>query len=144
MGSLNKAQLIGYLGRDAEVRYTQGGQAVATINLATTEKWTDRQTQEKKEQTEWHRVVLWGKTAESLKGYLLKGKQIYVDGQLQTRKWTDKDGVERYTTEIRAFRVTLLGGRVDRRPEPGDPDEAVSTTTAEEPAQELMDDDIPF
>lgn len=109
MGSLNKVMLIGNLGRDAELRYTPGGQAVATINIATTERWNDKQGQPK-EQTEWHRVVLWGKIAESLEQYLKKGKQIYIEGKLQTRQWDDKDGNKRYTTEIRADRITLLGG----------------------------------
>src|SRR6476659_252643 len=109
MGSVNKVQLIGNLGRDAEMRYTPGGAAVATLNLATTDVFKDRQGQ-KQEATEWHRIVLWGKTAESLSNYLTKGKQIYVEGKLQTRKWQDKDGNDRYTTEIRADRITLLGG----------------------------------
>ena len=110
MGSMNKVILIGNLGRDAELRYTQGGTAVATLNLATTETWRDKQSNQKKEQTEWHRVVLWGNMAENLQEYLTKGKQIAVEGKLQTRKWQDKDGHDKYTTEIRADRVTLLGG----------------------------------
>ena len=91
MGSVNKVILVGNLGRDAEMRFTPGGAAVATLNLATTEVWNDKAGQ-KQEKTEWHRVVLWGKTAESLNEYLTKGKQIYVEGRLQTRKWQDKDG----------------------------------------------------
>src|SRR5687768_5949878 len=109
MGSVNKVILVGNLGRDAELRYTPGGAAVATINMATTDVYKDREGQ-KKEDTQWHRVVLWGRTAESLHEYLTKGKQIYVEGRLQTRKWTDKDGVEKYTTEILGDRVVLLGG----------------------------------
>ena len=109
MGSVNKVILVGNLGRDAELRYTPGGAAVATLNLATTEVWNDRNNQ-RQEKTEWHRIVLWGKTAESLQEYLTKGKQIYVEGRLQTRQWDDKDGNKRYTTEIKADRVTLLGG----------------------------------
>jgi single-strand DNA-binding protein len=109
MGSVNKVILVGNLGRDAELRYTPGGAAVATINMATTDVYKDREGQ-KKEDTQWHRVILWGRTAESLHEYLTKGKQIYVEGRLQTRKWTDKDGVEKYTTEIRGDRVVLLGG----------------------------------
>ena len=109
MGSVNKVILVGNLGRDAELRYTPGGAAVATINMATTEVWNDKAGQ-RQEKTEWHRVVLWGKTAESLKEYLTKGKQIYVEGRLQTRQWDDKDGNKRYTTEIRGDRVVLLGG----------------------------------
>ena len=109
MGSVNKVILVGNLGRDAELRYTPGGAAVATLNMATTEVWNDKAGQ-RQEKTEWHRIVLWGKTAESLNEYLTKGKQIYVEGRLQTRQWDDKDGNKRYTTEIRGDRVVLLGG----------------------------------
>ena len=109
MGSVNKVILVGNLGRDAELRYTPGGAPVATINMATTEVWNDKAGQ-RQEKTEWHRVVLWGKTAESLTEYLTKGKQIYVEGRLQTRQWDDKVGNKRYTTEIRGDRVVLLGG----------------------------------
>ena len=106
MGSVNKVILVGNLGRDAELRYTPGGAPVATLNLATTEVWNDKASGQKQEKTEWHRIVLWGKSAESLSEYLTKGKQIYVEGRLQTRKWQDKDGHDKYTTEIR--------GRSDR------------------------------
>ena len=109
MGSVNTVSLVGNLGRDAELRYTPGGAAVATLNLATSEVWNDRNNQ-RQEKTEWHRVILWGKQAESLQEYLTKGKQIYVEGRLQTRQWDDKDGNKRYTTEIKADRLTLLGG----------------------------------
>ena len=106
---MNKVILIGNLGQDAELRYTPGGAAVTTLSLATTERWNDKDGG-KQERTEWHRVILWGKTAESLAPYLLKGKQISVEGKIQTRKWEDKEGNDRYTTEIRADRVELLGG----------------------------------
>jgi single-strand DNA-binding protein len=109
MGSVNKVILVGNLGRDAELRYTPAGAAVATINMATTETWNDKSGQ-KQEKTEWHRVVLWGKVAESLAEYLKKGKQVYVEGRLQTRQWDDKDGNKRYTTEIRSDSIVLLGG----------------------------------
>src|SRR4026209_752744 len=109
MGSVNKSILVANLGRDAELRYPPGGAAVPTLNLATTEVWNDRNNQ-RQEKTEWHRIVLWGTTAESLQEYLTKGKQIYVKGRLQTRQWDDKDGNKRYTTEIKADRITLLGG----------------------------------
>ena len=109
MGSVNKVILVGNLGRDAEKRYTPSGAVVATINMATTEVWTDKAGQ-RQEKTEWHRVVLWGKPAESLSEYLTKGKQIYVEGRIQTREWTDKEGKPQKTTEIRADRVVLLGG----------------------------------
>lgn len=113
MGSLNKVQIIGNLGRDAELRYTQGGSAVATLNVATTEVWNDKSSGEKKEKTEWHRCVMWGQQAERLSEYLTKGKQVYLEGKLQTRKWQDKDGNDKYTTEINVFSVVLLGGGRD-------------------------------
>lgn len=140
MGSVNKVILVGNLGRDAEKRYTPGGAAVTTINMATTEVWTDKEGH-RQEKTEWHRVILWGKTAESLTDYLTKGKQIYVEGRLQTRKWDDKDGNKRYTTEIRADRVVLLGGL---RPS-GGTDRAETEQVAPVAAPpELTEDDIPF
>ena len=153
MGSVNKVILVGNLGRDAELRYTPGGAAVATLNLATTEVFKDREGQ-KKEDTQWHRVILWGKTAETLQDYLVKGKQIYVEGKLQTRKWKDKDGNDKYTTEVRGDRVVLLsgGGRGDGagRGEGGGrstPAAAASDDFSHgEPggSVELTDDDIPF
>jgi single-strand DNA-binding protein len=109
MGSVNKAILIGNLGKDAELRYTSGGTPVASCRIATTERYNDRDGN-KKEDTQWHDIVIWGKTAESIHSYLVKGKQIYVEGRLQTRKWTDKEGKDRYNTEVRADRVVLLGG----------------------------------
>jgi single-strand DNA-binding protein len=109
MGSVNRVILAGYLGRDAELRFTSGDAAVAVFSVATPETWNDRNNQ-RQEKTEWHRVVLCGKQAESLQEYLSKGKQVYVEGKLQTRQWDDKDGNKRYTTEIKADRVVLLGG----------------------------------
>jgi len=109
MGSVNKAFLIGNLGRDAELKFTTGGTAVASFSIATTEVFNDRDGN-KKEDTQWHRIVLWGKSAESLQPYLTKGKQICVEGKIQTREWTDKDGKQVKTTEIKADRITLLGG----------------------------------
>lgn len=110
MGTVNKVIIVGNMGRDAEVRYTPGGAAVATLSLATTDVWNDKSGQ-RQEKTEWHRVVVWGKQAETLAEYLTKGRQIYVEGRLQTRQWDDKDGNKRYTTEIRSDRIVLLGGR---------------------------------
>jgi single-strand DNA-binding protein len=110
MASINKVILIGNLGRDPEVRYTQNGNAVANINLATNEVWNDKSGQ-RQERTEWHRVVVWGKQAEIAKEYLSKGRQIYVEGSLQTRQWEDKDGQKRYTPEVRCQRFVMLGGR---------------------------------
>src|ERR1700710_2570419 len=109
MGSVNKVILVGNLGRDAELRYTPGGAAVATLNMATTETWNDKSGQ-KQEKTEWHRVVFWGKVAESLTEYLTKGKQVYVEGRLETRQWNDKDGNKRHTPEIKGDKIVLLGG----------------------------------
>jgi single-strand DNA-binding protein len=141
MGSVNKVILVGNLGRDAELRYTPNGSAVATLSLATTEVWNDRQGQ-RQEKTEWHRVVVWGKQAESLQEYLVKGRQIYVEGRLQTRQWDDKDGHKRYTTEIKADRVTLLGGGGGARSVPAS---AAPAAGPEEPPMEpITDDDIPF
>jgi single-strand DNA-binding protein len=134
------------LGRDAELRYTPSGAAVATLNLATTEVYKDREGQ-KKEDTQWHRVVLWGKTAETLQDYLVKGKQIYVEGRLQTRKWKDKDGNDKYTTEIKGDRVVLLstgGGGGAARATGGGRDASESDSLNTEQAAELVDDDIPF
>ena len=147
MGSVNKVILVGNLGRDAELRYTPGGAAVATLNLATTEVWNDKN-QQRQEKTEWHRVVLWGKQAESLQEYLTKGKQIYVEGRLQTRQWDDKDGNKRYTTEIKADRITLLGGGGGGgggRSGGGGMERAASHGGGDEPPMEpITDDDIPF
>jgi single-strand DNA-binding protein len=145
MGSVNKVILVGNLGRDAELRYTPGGAAVATINMATTEVWNDKAGQ-RQEKTEWHRVVLWGKQAESLKEYLTKGKQIYVEGRLQTRQWDDKDGNKRYTTEIRGDRVVLLSGGGGGRGGSMSRDEGMGggQPGPMESSEPLTDDDIPF
>ena len=148
MGSVNKVILVGNLGRDAELRYTPGGAPVATLNLATTEVWNDKGGQ-KQEKTEWHRIVLWGKSAESLSEYLVKGKQIYVEGRLQTRQWDDKDGNKRYTTEIRGDRIVLLGGGGGGGMGGGQRRAAAAgasehTEPMGEPVSELTDDDIPF
>ena len=147
MGTVNKVILVGNLGRDAELRYTPAGAAVATINMATTEVWNDKAGQ-RQEKTEWHRVVLWGKSAESLAEYLVKGKQIYVEGRLQTRQWDDKDGNKRYTTEIRGDRVVLLGGGGGRGAgagmDRGGADAGGAHPPAPESTEPLTDDDIPF
>jgi single-strand DNA-binding protein len=146
MGSVNKVILVGNLGRDAELRYTPGGAAVATLNMATTEVWNDKSGQ-RQEKTEWHRVVLWGKTAESLTEYLTKGKQVYVEGKLQTRQWDDKDGNKRYTTEIKGDRVVLLGGGGGggRGAASASGDRGADMGGHPAPESEpLTDDDIPF
>lgn len=113
MATLNKVTLIGYLGHNPEIRYTASGDPVAHVNLATTETWKDKATGEKKEATEWHRIVLYRKLAEIVGQYLKKGSHVYIEGRLQTRKWTAKDGTERHTTEIIADDMRMLGSRSD-------------------------------
>lgn len=153
MASVNKVILVGNLGRDPEVRYLPSGDAVANITLATTETWKDK-SGEKQEQTEWHRVAMFGKTAEIAGEYLKKGSQVYIEGRLQTRKWTDKEGQERYTTEIRADRMQMLGSRSGGADRMAPPDEDAPPRTAA-PAKKSapagkagnfddMEDDIPF
>ena len=112
MASVNKVILLGNLGRDPETRYTTGGDAVTNLNIATSEQWKDK-SGEKQERTEWHRVVLFGRQAEVAGEYLKKGRSVYIEGRLQTRKYTDKDGVEKYSTEIVADRMQLIGGSRD-------------------------------
>ena len=111
MASVNKVIIIGNLGKDPETRYAPSGDAFCTITVATTDTWKDKNTGEKKEATEWHRIVFNGRLAEIAGQYLKKGRPVYVEGRLKTRKWTDKDGVEKYTTEIFADQMQLLGGR---------------------------------
>ncbi|HEX5126351.1 MAG TPA: single-stranded DNA-binding protein [Rhodocyclaceae bacterium] len=111
MASVNKVILVGNLGKDPETRYAPSGDAICNITLATTDSWKDKASGEKKEQTEWHRVVFFGKLAEIAGQYLRKGRQVYVEGSLRTRKWQDKDGQDRYTTEIRADAMQMLGSR---------------------------------
>ena len=112
MASVNKVILLGNLGRDPETRYTTGGDAVTNLNIATSEQWKDKNG-EKQERTEWHRVVLFGRQAEVAGEYLKKGRSVYIEGRLQTRKYTDKDGVEKYSTEIVADRMQLIGSARD-------------------------------
>jgi len=152
MSTLNKVTLIGYLGRDPETRSTAAGDSVAQFTLATTETWKDKATGEKREATEWHRVVLYRKLAEIAGQYLKKGSLVYVEGRLQTRKWTGKDDVERYVVEIIADDLRMLGGRPhgDESHEAGKADAASSTGTTRKSSQpalsefELEDDAIPF
>jgi single-strand DNA-binding protein len=142
MASLNKVILIGNLGRDPEVRYTQGGTPVANFTLATNEVWTDK-AGERQERTEWHRIVVWGKQAEIVREHLTKGKQVYVEGSLQTRQWDDREGNKRSTTEVKALRVLMLG-RADAAAEgrTAPPREVVTPDDAGAPPP--ADDDIPF
>jgi single-strand DNA-binding protein len=162
MASVNKVTLIGNLGRDPETRYMPNGEAVTNVTLATTESWKDRTSGERQEKTEWHRVTFYRRLAEIAGEYLKKGSQVYVEGRLETRKWTDKEGKERYTTEIIASEMKMLGSRsgagapnYDSSDEGGSPG---SSRPAGRPASGSgpkpagkgtggiaeMDDDIPF
>lgn len=150
MGSVNKVILVGNLGRDAELRYTPGGAAVAKFSIATTEMWNDKSGQ-RQERTEWHTIDLWGKQAETLSEYLVKGKQVYIEGRLQTDEYTDKEGVKRKSTKVRCDRVVLLGGggggggaRAPQRAAAGAGAGAEHMEPMGEPVTELTDDDIPF
>lgn len=146
MGTHNSVTLVGHLGRDAELRFTPGGAPVATFSLATSDVWNDKEGR-RQERTEWHRIVLWGKTAESLHEYLHKGKLILVFGKIQSRDWTDKDDVKRHTTEIRAERIVLLGASPaigsngTRHLRDEDVNTGADPTVGEPP---MRDDDIPF
>jgi len=147
---INKVILIGNLGKDPDVRYTAGGSAVANITVATSESWKDKQTGEKKEQTEWHRVVMFGKLGEIAGEYLKKGAKVYIEGRLQTRKWQGQDGQDRYTTEIVASDMQMLDGRGQGGGVAFD--EGRPQAASREPAPEYgggqpggdFDDDIPF
>jgi single-strand DNA-binding protein len=151
MGSVNKVILVGNLGRDAELRYTPGGAAVSKFSLATTEVWNDKGGQ-RQERTEWHNIDLWGKQAESLSEYLVKGKQVYVEGRLQTDEYTDKEGVKRKSTKVRCDRVVLLGGGGGGRGGGGGYSRGGEESMAGAPvgapgpdvSEPLTDDDIPF
>jgi len=145
MAGINKVILIGRLGSDPEVRYTPSGVAVANFNIATSEEWKDKDSGEKKERTEWHRIVAWRRLGEICGEYLSKGKQVYIEGRLQTRDWEDRDGNKRYTTEIVATDVQFLGTRDSS--ESARPRGTSSTSSGDfqgGPAQGPADDDIPF
>ena len=151
MASLNKVILIGNLGKDPETRYMTNGDAVTNITIATSESWKDKQTGEKREATEWHRVVFYRKLAEIAGQYLKKGSQVYIEGSLKTEKWTDKEGVERYTTKITANEMKMLGSRQgmgapsdDRQPRSGG-DQGSSRPSAPAASNfNEFEDDIPF
>jgi len=148
MASVNKVILIGNLGRDPEVRYMPSGDAIVNINLATTDKWKDKKSGEQQERTEWHRVVMFGKPAEIAAEYLKKGSQAYFEGRLQTRKWTDKEGQDRYTTEIVADRMQMLGSRsggtARAMPDDEAPAGAESAGSSRGGGIDDLEDDIPF
>ncbi|MDZ7659752.1 single-stranded DNA-binding protein [Fodinibius sp.] len=146
MSSLNKAMIIGRLGQDPDVRYTQSNTAVANLSVATSERYKDKQG-EWKENTEWHRVVAWGRLAEICQEYLKKGSQVYIEGPIQTRKWEDKEGQTRYSTEIKALTMTMLdskgegGGDVPSKPDNSQP---VSSNVDLNEDFDDIDDDLPF
>lgn len=150
MASVNKVIIVGNLGRDPETRYVASGSAITNIAVATTEQWKDKQSGEKKESTEWHRISFFNKLAEIAGQYLKKGSQVYIEGRLQTRKWTDKDGVERYTTEIIADTMQMLGSRQGSgNSSPADDDQGSTHAPRQAPARPApnfsdMDDEIPF
>ena len=159
MASVNKVIIVGNLGRDPETRYLPSGEAVTNISVATTDTWKDKTSGEKKELTEWHRVAFFGRLAEIAGEYLKKGSQVYVEGSLRTRKWQDKEGKDRYTTEIRADNMQMLGSRAgagEPRGGAGEPRRELSAPKAESAAKaeagvkkpagkfDDMEDDIPF
>lgn len=140
MASVNKVIIVGNLGADPESRFAPSGDAICNIRVATSEAWKDRQTGERKEATEWHRINFYGKLAEIAGQYLRKGSQVYIEGSLRTRKWTDKDGHEKYSTEIRADEMKMLGGKPE-----GQQQAAAPRQQAQKQSGGMdMDDDIPF
>ncbi len=148
MASLNKVLLIGNLGADPEVRYTTSGDAVTSIRLATTDTWRDKASGEQREATEWHRVVFYRRLAEIAGQYLKKGAQVYLEGRIKTRKWQDKDGQDRYTTEIEATEMKMLGRREGDAPQSDrqDPFAPQPEQSQRRPVNSVsdLDDDIPF
>ena len=138
---INKVILVGNLGKDPDMRYTAGGDAVANLSIATSESWNDNQTGEKKEKTEWHRVVFFRRIAEVCGEYLKKGSSVYIEGSLRTRDWEDDQGNKRYTTEIIGREMQMLGGRrsednIDQSPQ--------MNSSSPQPEEGLIDDEIPF
>lgn len=147
MRGVNKVILVGNLGADPEVRHTGGGTPIAEIRIATSEQWTDKQSGEKQERTEWHRIVFLGKLADVVGEYLRKGAQVYVEGSLRTEKYTDKDGVERWATKVMGRELQMLGGKRDaggeRQPAESRSDRSKPSEPPKQDA-EFDDDDIPF
>ena len=149
MASVNKVIVLGNLGQDPTVRYSPDGAAVTNISIATTSSWKDKNAGEKREETEWHKVVFYGRLAEIAGEYLKKGKPVYVEGRLKTRKWQNKEGVDQYTTEVIADSMQLLGGREEGSQAPAPQQRqapAAQPQAQRQPAANLadMDDDIPF
>ncbi|HVI55444.1 MAG TPA: single-stranded DNA-binding protein [Luteibacter sp.] len=147
MKGVNKVIVLGNIGKDPETRYTASGTAITSLSIATSEAWKDKTTGEKQERTEWHRVKLFGKLAEIAGEYLKKGRQVYVEGSLRTDKYTDKDGVERYSTDIIASEMQMIGGNpeVGSKPAPVPRQERAAPHRAQAPVNDGFDDDnIPF
>ena len=138
---INKVILVGNLGKDPDMRYTAGGDAVSNLSIATSESWTDNQTGEKKEKTEWHRVVFFRRIAEVCGEYLKKGSSVYIEGSLRTRDWEDDQGNKRYTTEIIGREMQMLGGR---RSEENMDQSPQMNSSSSQPEEGLIDDEIPF
>ncbi len=142
---VNKVIIVGNLGNDPEVRYTASGTAIASLSIATSEHWTDKQSGEKQERTEWHRVKMFGKLAEISGEYLKKGRQVYIEGSLRTEKYTDKAGVEKYSTDIIASEMQMLGGNEGGyASKPQRQDAAPAPAPAPAPSDNFADDDLPF
>lgn len=143
MASVNKVVIIGHLGKDPETRFAPSGDAICNFTVATSDQWKDKETGEKKEATEWHRISAFGKLADICGQYLKKGSQVYIEGSLRTRKWQDKDGQDRYTTEIRADTMKMLGSRQGEAPqrEAAHPSASKKAHTSN---FEDMDDDLPY
>lgn len=137
---INKAIIVGTVGRDPEIRHTASGSAICNLSVATSEKWKDKQTGEQKENTEWHRVAMFGRLAEITGEYVKKGSQVYIEGRIQTRKWQDKDGQDRYTTEIVANEMQMLGGRGDSSDAP----QRQAAAGGQSGGFDDLDDSIPF
>ena len=141
---VNKVILVGNLGQKPEMRYTQTNTAVATLSIATSESWKDKDSGEQREKTEWHRVVFFGKLAEIAEQYLDKGSQLYVEGKLQTRKWQDKEGNDRYTTEILGNEMNMLGGWQSSADGGAYDQSQPASQSAPSQASEISEEDIPF
>ena len=143
MAGINKVIIVGFLGNDPEVRTMPAGDLVVNISVATSESWTDKNTGEKKEVTEWHRIVIYRKLAEIAAQYLRKGSQVYIEGRLKTRKWQDNNGQDRYSTEIQCDNLQMLGGR-NQDAAQNKQQKAQSKSQQSEPPVDAFDDNIPF
>ena len=145
MASINKVIIVGNLGRDPETRYTTGGEAICNIAVATSDRWKDKATGEQREATEWHRISAFGKLAEIMGQYLKKGSQVYIEGKIRTRKYTDKDGIEKFATDIIADQMQMLGGKSEGTQEQSKPPARSEASAGRGVSStEQIDDSIPF